>query len=379
MKNNIRFFLKLLLLFTITVHAEPIKNVWDVLQGQLKLNHEITHPEVQQQLRWLIAHPGYLQQFSRSEPYIYHIINEIQKRNLPGELALLPMIESSYDPFAYSGAGAAGLWQIMPGTANDLGLKQNWWLDARRSIGLSTSAALNYLTHLHDYFKGNWTLAIAAYDAGDKTVSNAIKKTGRSVNTVQFWQLQLPHETKKYIPRLLALAEIIRNPQRFKVRLPYIPHIPYFGEVRINNQIDLNRAAKLAEMSYNDLIKLNPEYNRWLTTPNTPFKLLIPLKKISKFYYNLYVMHRGIPEKNIANRAIKPPPININTYKVLHIVQPNETLQFLSQKYQVSSTDIRRWNNIANNTTLNKNQQLIIWRKRSNLTLNAHANHRYMM
>ena len=147
-------------LFSNLVYAAP--NVWDVLRSQFALNHEVTQPEVQTQLRWLVAHPSYLQKLARSEPYIYHIVTEIKKRRMPGEIALLPMIESAYDPFAYSGAGAAGLWQLMPGTGNNLGLKQDWWFDGRRSIRPSTDAALNYLTYLNKYFNGNWILAIAA-------------------------------------------------------------------------------------------------------------------------------------------------------------------------------------------------------------------------
>ena len=123
-------------------------SVWDELRQQFVLDHALTQPAVQTQLRWLVNHPNYLQKLTQSEPYIYHIVTEIKKRHMPGEIALIPMVESAYDPFAYSGAGAAGLWQLMPGTGTDLGLKQDWWYDARRSIPSSTNAALNYLLYL---------------------------------------------------------------------------------------------------------------------------------------------------------------------------------------------------------------------------------------
>ncbi|OYV55112.1 MAG: lytic transglycosylase, partial [Legionella sp. 21-45-4] len=238
------------------IYAAKTPNVWEVIRKQFSLNHELNRPEVQNQLRWLIAHPSYLNELARAEPYIYHIVNEIKKRHLPGELAIIPMIESSFDPFAYSGAGAAGLWQLMPGTGTDLGLKRDWWFDARRSIGPSTDAALNYLTYLHKFFHGNWILAIAAYDSGEGTMSRIIKKSNQTYQNTQFWSLQVPNETKAYIPRLLALAEVIQNPERYHVKLPDIPHTPYFEEVNIGSQIDLNNAAKLAGITYQDLIKL---------------------------------------------------------------------------------------------------------------------------
>lgn len=395
-------------------------NVWDVLRSQLTLNHEITQPDVQSQIHWLITHPSYLQKLSQAEPYIYHIVTEVKKRKLPGELALLPMIESAYDPFAYSGVGAAGLWQLMPGTGNDLGLKQDWWFDARRSIRSSTEAALNYLTHLWKYFDGNWLLAIAAYDSGEGTISRAIKNSGQSSRHISFWILPVPNETKAYVPRLLALAEIIKYPQRYRVTLPDIPHAPYFEEVNIGSQIDLNHAAKLAGISYKDLIKLNPGYNRWATAPYKPFKLLIPADKVAHFNRNLasvpidrrvswtrHQVRSGDTLGSIAQRyfttvklvrelnqlktdklrlgqyvlipssknapvaaihkttiplEIDKPPTT-QTYKVIHIVQPGDTYQSLEKKYNVTTAGIQNWNNINPTSPLKIGSQLIIWKR----------------
>lgn len=294
-KITVRNLLILLSLsLTSVVHAAV--DIWDVVRSEFTLNHEVDRPEVQKQIYWLTHHPGYLQTVcQQSEPYIYHILAEISKRGLPGELALLPIIESAYNPFAYSGAGAAGLWQIMPKTGSNLGLKQDWWYDGRRSIKPSTEAALDYLTRLNKLFNGNWPLAIAAYDAGEGTIARSIKAShkGRLSN---FWNLSVPRETKVYVPRFLALAEIISNPQRYGVDLPYIPYRPYFKEVNVGSQIDLNHAANLADMSYKELIKLNPGFNRWTTAPNKPFKLLIPIEKVQRFYQNLanFPMHKRV-------------------------------------------------------------------------------------
>lgn len=397
-------------------------DVWDVLRGEFSMNHDVTQPEVQEQIRWLIAHPSYVQKVCRqSEPYIYHIVGEIKKRKLPGELALLPMIESAYDPFAYSGAGAAGIWQLMPRTGSDLGLKQDWWYDGRRSIGPSTDAALNYLLYLKNYFNGDWILAVAAYDSGEGTIARAIKTTQRPGRPVYFWSLPVPRETKAYVPRFLALAELIKNPGRYKVELPSIPYLPYFEEVNIGGQIDLSNAARLAGISYKELIKLNPGFNRWTTAPYKPFRLLIPTEKVQRFNQNLaklpedkrvswakYTVKLGDNLNNIANRyhttvnlikqlnqlksnhvkmnqsimipnaknstilakkgKIQTPPVEQKitpptNRRVIHIVQNHDTIQKLEKLYGVHAKDIQRWNRLATNKSLKKGQQLTIWEK----------------
>ncbi len=394
-------------------------NVWDVLRDQFSLNHEVTQPEVQNQLRWLISHPSYLNKLAQSEPYMYHILTEIKKRHMPGEIALIPMIESSYDPFAYSGAGAAGLWQLMPGTGTDLGLKQDWWFDGRRSIRPATDAALNYLLYLNKFFNGDWILAFAAYDSGEGTMARIIKNSKQTSRKVNFWSLPVPNETKAYIPRLLALAEIIQNPQRYKITLPDIPHTPYFEEVNIGSQIDLNHAAKLAGISYHDLIKLNPGYNRWATAPYRPYKLLIPANRVENFNRNLanfpedqriswtrhqvsagdnlnliaqryhttinlikelnqlksnsvkkgqYVLIPNTKNMRVISKTAspaKPKPhfTMLTNYKILHIVQRYDSYTTLEKKYGVSANQIRIWNKLKSNKPLQHGQQLVIWRR----------------
>ncbi|MDA9272222.1 LysM peptidoglycan-binding domain-containing protein, partial [bacterium] len=397
-------------------------NVWDVLRKQFVLNHEVTQPEVQHQIHWLIAHPSYLRKLAQSEPYMYHILTEIKKRGMPGEIALIPMIESSYDPFAYSGAGAAGLWQLMPGTGTDLGLKQDWWFDGRRSIGSSTDAALNYLLYLHNFFNGNWILAFAAYDSGEGTMARIIKNSRQTGKNIHFWSLPVPSETKAYIPRLLALAEIIQNPQRYHIELPDIPHAPYFEEVNIGSQIDLSHAAKLAGISYRDLIKLNPGFNRWATAPYRPYKLLIPAARVEDFSRNLanlpedqrvsWTRHQVSAGENLnfiaqkyhttinlikelnqlKSNSVKkgqfviipstkntivaskvshnkrPVAKNIHfstlkQYKIIHIVQKNDSYPQLQKQYGTSPQQIRHWNALKPNSTLRPGQQLVIWRQ----------------
>ncbi|CDZ78200.1 Membrane-bound lytic murein transglycosylase D precursor [Legionella massiliensis] len=410
-----------LYLFSTSLYSRTSPDVWDVIRSQLVLNHEASRPEVQAQIRWFLGHPHFLQKLALAEPYIYHIITEVRRKKLPGELALLPMIESAYDPFAYSTVGAAGLWQFMPATGSHWGLKQDWWFDGRRSIPSSTEAALKYLNYLGRYFDGNWLLAIAAYDAGEGAVSRSVKSSGQASYNTNFWTLSLPSETKTYVPRLLALAEIINHPQRYHLNLPEIPHAPYFTEVDVGSQIDLSNAAKLAGISYRDLIKLNPGYNRWATAPYKPFKLLIPTDKVLSFSRNLAnvpvekrvswtrhtvrngdtlgsiahayfttakliqelnqlktdKLHLGqsllLPSsKNLSVPVIRHPapiieeadrPASYQTYKVIHIVQPSDTYQVLERKYNVSAASIRNWNRMEANASLPTGVQLIIWKR----------------
>lgn len=426
-QQRIRIFLKqclsLCLVGSMAVtSANPTRSpsVWDILRDEFKLDHAVVQPEVQAQIHWLVTHPSYLEQLAESERYMYHIVTEIKKRGLPGELALLPMIESSYDPFAYSGAGAAGLWQIMPNTGSELGLVHDWWYDGRRSIGASTNAALNYLDYLRNFFNNNWLLAIASYDAGEGTISRALAR--RDAQKTSFWRLQVPRETRAYVPRLLALAELIKYPDYYHVKLPYIPYQPYFEEVNIGSQIDLNQAAKLAGVSYHELLKLNPGFNHWATSPYQPFKLLIPAQKVANFYFQLakmpqksrvswaqYEVKTGDnlaiiakkfftttkllkelnqlkTEKVKRGQKILIPgskqvtmtpssathaasnykhivPVNrLPTYKVLHIVQPKDTIISIAEKYHVTPATIRQWNNIQENSTLHTNQALVIWK-----------------
>nr|WP_238584602.1 LysM peptidoglycan-binding domain-containing protein [Legionella worsleiensis] len=314
--------------------TQKTPNVWEVLRQEFTLSHELNRPEVQEQIRWLVRHPGYIKKVSKqSAPYIYHVLQEIKKRQLPGELALIPMVESAYDPFVHSGAGAAGLWQLMPNTGSELGLKQDWWFDGRRSIRPSTEAALGYLSYLNKFFKGHWILALAAYDSGEGTIARAVKAAALPKDkAIDFWNLPLSKETKLYVPRLLALAEIIKNPNRYKVTLPNIPYAPYFAEVNIGSQIDLNHAAKLAGISYKELKKLNPGYTRWTTAPYKPFKLLVPKECVARFNLNL---------SNI--------PVDKRVSWPKHKVQKGDSLASIADRYNTTVTLIKQLNQLTSN------------------------------
>lgn len=335
---------------TLTNALKSESNIWEALTNEFSLNHEIHHPEVQKQLKWIINHPDYLKKMTQqSKPYIYHILKEIKKHNMPGEIALIPMIESEYDPFSSSNKGAAGLWQLMPDTGAELGLRKDWWVDGRRSIGPSTDAALNYLDHLHRFFHGNWILAFAAYNSGEGTVSRAMRRNQQK----QFWSLSLPHETKAYIPRLLALSEIIQNPKRYHIQLPEIAHEPYFKEVSVDKLIDINHAAKLTKVSSYDLHRLNPGFKDWSTQPYRPYKLLIPTEHVADFNRNLANLTGTKAQNKSAKNEEKP-------LMQQYTVKQGDTLTQIAHQHHLKLLALKKLNPHLKNDRLKLGQQLII-------------------
>lgn len=374
-------------------------NLWDTLRYSFQLEGQYQRPEVQTQVDWLMHHQKYLDQLSEhSQPYLYYILQEIKRRHMPGELALLPMIESTYNPFAYSPSGAAGLWQFTSGSGANFGLKQNHWFDGRRDIYNSTNAALNYLSYLHRFFNGNWMLAIAAYHSGEGTVQNAVKYNDHHQRSTNFWALNLPQDTQNYLPKLLALARLIQSKNALSSKLPYISNTPYFTQVDVGTQIDLTNAAHLAGISYPEFLKLNPGSNHWTTPPQGPHTIVLPLDKVDVFVRNLEKIPESHRSNTLAKHAVHfdfDPDLAIipeeaeepieekvdnnldekinaqitnNTqhstaglHKVLHLVQRGDSFAQLAQKYHVSEADIRSWNNISSQDHLKQNQKLTIW------------------
>lgn len=310
-------------------------DMWHIIAANFSLNHYANTPEVQKQIKWFLANPSYFQKIAtQGQPYMYYIYQEVKQRGLPGELVLLPMIESAYDPFAYSWVGAAGLWQMMPATGANFGLKEDWWYDGRKDIIASTSAALDYLTYLETFFNGNWPLAIAAYNSGEGTVQNAIDRNAHRGLATNFWSLHLPLETESYVPRLLALAAIISDPAKYGVTLPPVHDGQYFDSVTLQKQIDLSQAAKMAGITLATLYQLNPGFNRWATDPKGPYRLLLPVSAIYRFkemYGDMYGIHNikgGAPKSDLTTHAVlinKNENSNLNKMEEKAVTLKNST------------------------------------------------------
>lgn len=290
----------------------------DDLWGRIKDGYampELKSSYVTNHTNWYAARPDYvLRMTQRSQKYLYHIVEEVQKRGMPTEIALLPMVESAFNPKAYSTSRASGIWQFIPSTGKNFGLKQNWWVDNRRGVTAATDAALTYLQKLHGMF-GSWDLALAAYNAGEGTVQRAINRNRNKGLPTDYESLTLPEETRNYVPKLQAIKNIMSNPDQYGIKVDTIPNRPYFTKVNAPQQIDVHLAAKLAEVSFEEFTALNPEYNRPVaTSKGNVHEILLPVSAAQTFTNNLsnydkplvswqaYHAKRGERMDNIANK-----------------------------------------------------------------------------
>jgi membrane-bound lytic murein transglycosylase D len=258
------------------------------------------------------------------------------------ELALLPFVESAYDPFAYSHGRASGLWQFIPGTGKMYGMHQNWWYDGRRDVLVSTKGALDYLSYLSKRFDGNWLHALASYNSGSGRVSKAIKRNKKKGKAHDFWSLKLPKETRAYVPKLLALAKIVKSPESYNITLPVIPDAPYFDVVSTGGQIDLAQAASLAGIDIKELYKLNPGFNQWASAPMGPHRLLIPIGNAEQFEKALTELP---PEKRL----------NWTRYNI----KSGDSLIRIAKKFNTTPDLIKQVNQLRSNL-IRENQKLLI-------------------
>jgi membrane-bound lytic murein transglycosylase D len=272
--------------------AEPPKELWD------RIRRGFAMPELQGELvtdreQWYASRPEYIQRMTgRSSKYLFHIVEELERRQMPTELALLPFIESAFNPQAVSSAKAAGMWQFMPATGKDFALKQNVFRDDRRDVLASTRAALDYLQRLHRMF-GDWHLALAAYNWGEGSVGRAIAKNQKLGLGTSYSELSMPAETRQYVPKLQAVKNIVANPQAYSTELPLIENHPYFQQVQITRDIDVELAARLADIKIEDFKALNPSAHRpVILAAGTP-QILLPWDNATVFQRNFDAHGKG--------------------------------------------------------------------------------------
>jgi len=326
---------------------------------------------------WYSSRPDYVKRMvERSQRYLFHIVEEVEKRGMPTEIALLPMIESAYNPNAYSTSRASGIWQFIPSTGKHFGLKQNWWVDNRRNITFATDAALTYLQKLHAMF-GAWDLALAAYNAGEGTVARAIERNRKLGLPTDFESLNLPPETKNYVPKLQAVKNLMTNPGNYGLNIQTIANTPYFAKVTAPAQMDAHLAAKLAEISDEEFLALNPSYNRpVITSENKNLELLLPILSAQTFRTNLanynrplvswqtYFAKRGERMDKIASkfgihvgqlRDVNDLPAQNKIKKTSTILVPNgNRTDFNANKIKVANaTEITATDEAANSNSIN--------------------------
>lgn len=403
------------------VSDKNYKNIWLKLAENFKFDVP-DNERIAKQRDAYLKNPAYLQQVSkRAEPFLWLIVEQIEKNDLPLELALFPIVESTFDPYAYSPSGAAGLWQFMPVSGIRFGLKQDWWYDGRRDVVASTRGALQYVQVLHQYLGEDWLYTFAAYNSGEGRVERAINKNKKQGKDTDYWNLDLPKETTEYIPKLLALVDILRNHEKYGIDLPNIPNKKALTYVDVGSQIDLAYAAELADLSIAEIQLLNPGFKHWATSPSGPHKILLPNVVAKKFTTNLaqvsksqrirwdrYLVKAGDTLNLIAQRKqtttavlkqindldssmlkVGQPllipiaslsqqeslsqqaqrfeqqesPSDIGNKKVLYTVVEGDTLWDISRRYKVTSKQIAKWNGLTTMHTLQLGQELTIWKQ----------------
>lgn len=395
-----------------------IKNLWQRVSGQLRFSFE-DNKRIAAQRNWYLKHPNYMHRVAmRAKPFLHLIVEKMEQQNMPLDLVLLPIVESAFDPFAYSHGRAAGMWQFIPSTGKRFGMKQTWWYDGRRDVMASTQGAIDYLNYLVNMFDGNWLHALAAYNSGEGRVQKAIRKNKRMGKPTDFWALDLPRETRAYVPKLLALADILHNSEKYSFDWPTIDNIPLTQEVSVGSQIDLALAADMAGLTVKELHALNPGYNRWATDPNGPYNLLIPIDKAEKFSTELaktdsserlnWVRHKvksgdsllklakqyhtttdiiskvnelksnmiiagdhliiPVALKSLDSyslsqdqRLAKTQSKKSGAYKLNHTVKSGDTFWDLSREYKVNLRQLAKWNGMAPTDTLRPGKTLVVW------------------
>jgi membrane-bound lytic murein transglycosylase D len=291
---------------------------------------DVDQRAIDSETNWYANNPDYLgRTFTRAELYMHYIIEQLQQRKMPLELALLPVVESAFEPYAYSKARAAGLWQFIPGTGTNYKLKQNWWYDGRRDVVESTRAALDYLQDLHNRFNGDWLLAIASYNCGEGNVERAVNANIRAGKPTDFWHLKLPAETRAYVPKLLAMRRVVAAPADYGLEFSRIPDESPFVSVRTGGQIAMQVVADIAGITKEDLYELNPAFHRWATDPTGPYSLLVPVEAADGLEATLVNL---TPEQRL----------RIEHYTVL----ANDTLASVASSHNTTAAVLRELNNL---------------------------------
>ena len=414
----------------------PEYDLWDRLRENFAMDISSNDPRVLAEMSWYRRHPQYMDRVAqRASRYMFHVLEEIEKRGLPGELALLPIVESAYDPFAYSHGRASGMWQFIPGTARHFGLENNWWYDGRRDLIASTDAALTYLTQLNRRFD-DWHLALASYNTGGGNVNRALRHNRNAGGNGTFWELKLHAETRAYVPKMIALARLIADPDEYGMNLTSIANRPYFAAVDTGGQVDLAMAAELADISMNELYLLNPGFSQWATSPDGPHRLLVPIENAAILAENLknlplkqrmswqrYRVNSGDSLLTISKRfnttpsmirdanqlrgdiiraghelLIPIPSQDARQYalsedqrqqrrqnvarkgqKIDHTVRSGDSFWILARRHGVSVRELASWNNMAPGDPLIAGQRLVIWSRADNAKTLAKTNNRSVM
>ncbi|WP_163933196.1 LysM peptidoglycan-binding domain-containing protein [Paraferrimonas sp. SM1919] len=395
-----------------------ITDAWQRVSSQLTFDVP-ENARVNHFVKWYQKHPSHLQVVTkRAEPYLHMIVEKIEQRGLPLELAFLPIVESSFDAFAYSHGSASGMWQFTAATGKHFGLEINWWYDGRRDVFAATDAALDMMEYLYKRMDNNWLYALAAYNTGEGRIFRAISKNKKQGKAYDFWSLDLPKETERYVPQMLALTKVFRDPAKYGLTISPVANQQKIVQVDVGSQIDLSMAAELASISLKELQQLNPGYNRWATSPTGPHNIVIPIEKEAEFKQKLallpdekrlkwvrYQIESGDSIGEIANkhyttidvirsvnqingnqiiagkhllipvaakdptqyqlsvdqRLAKKQSIKRAKFKKNYLVKSGDSLWSIAKAHKVNVSALARWNSMAPRDTLTVGKTLVIW------------------
>ncbi len=400
-------------------HVHP--DIWE------RMAHSFVLPECSEQeisllwTQWYAERPEYMARvLKRAQPWLHFIVEELERRDMPGELALLPIVESAYDPFAYSSGRAMGAWQFISDTGRRYGLKQNWWYDGRRDVWAATHAALDYLAFMAGMFDGDWLLALAGYNAGENRVAREVKRNLERGKPADYWNLRLPRETRGYVPKLLGLTCLFRDPARYDFQLPAIPDKPVITAVDPGAQSDLVLISQISGIDIDVLFSLNPGFNRWATSPDGPHHVVLPLQAAARLESRLQeieptslmrwdqvTVRSGDSLSKLASRHQVPVSVIrtangldgdlirvgqrlrlprdeqllvdplyasaagelarlqsglIASDRITHRVRRGESLSLIAKRHRVSVEQLQAWNSISDPDRLSVGQQLVVFR-----------------
>jgi len=395
-------------------------NVWARLVDSFALPECSEHESALKWADWYADHDEYMARvMKRAQPWIYFIAEELEARGMPGELALLPVVESAYDPFAYSSGRALGTWQFIASTGKQYGLRQDWWYDGRRDVWASTHAALDYLEHLNRKFDGDWLLALAGYNSGENRVARRVKSNLKKGKPADFWNIRLPKETKGYVPKLLGLTCLFQDPETYDFDFPRAPNQPVIAAVEMEAQSDLVLISQFSGVSIDVLFGLNPGFSRWATSPSGPWRIILPMEGADKLQQHLddndspalmkwdqVLVESGDTLSGLAARHHVPVSVlrttnNLNSdlirvgqklrlprdeqmlvdplyvaaanelqklqsgliasERLTHKVRSGESLSVIARRYKVTVRELQNWNNISDPRKLRAGQTLTLF------------------
>ncbi|MEM1412230.1 MAG: LysM peptidoglycan-binding domain-containing protein [Pseudomonadota bacterium] len=413
-------------------------NVYERMMNSFALPDCSAHEISRNWAQWYADRPEYMARvLKRAEPWIFFIVDEIERRGMPGELALLPIVESAYDPFAYSSGRALGTWQFVSATGRQYGLDQNWWYDGRRDVYASTHAALDYLEYLHDFFDGDWLLALASYNSGEGRVSRSVKRNLRNGKPGDFWNIKLPRETRGYVPKLLGLTCLFLHAGEYGYTMPETANEPVITTVDFGTQTDLVLVSQHADLPIDQLFTLNPGYNRWATAPEGPYRIVLPLAAAERLHngdfnvgaqqlmrWDQVTVASGDTLSGLSQRHNVPvsvlrtanqldsdmirvgqklrlprdermmaDPLYASVAAELaelqsgllaadrktHRVRSGESLSVIAKRYRVSVRELQKWNSISNPNRLRVGQQLTVFLSPAPVRSSAPAARNYVV